>query len=80
MNHDDAAARLTHQFHHALDLVQRRRRPPVRQLYTKAANQERLARQAIEQLSAWEASPPDEREDEMAKPAMAALEAWRSIA
>lgn len=46
------------------------------ELYTKAADQQRLARQAIEQLSQWEASPPEEREDEMAKAVMEALSRW----
>ncbi len=48
------------------------------ELYTRAANQARLARQAIEQLSEWENSPPEEREDMMAKTAMDALNRWES--
>lgn len=44
--------------------------------YVEAADQERLARQAIEQLSAWESSPPEEREDAMARAAIDALSKW----
>lgn len=45
-------------------------------LYTEAANQERLARDAIGRLAEWEAAPPEEREDAMAKAATAAIDAW----
>lgn len=48
------------------------------ELYTRAANQERLARQAIEQLSEWENSPAEQREDMMAKAAIDALKRWES--
>jgi integrase len=46
--------------------------------YTEAANQARLAQQAVEQLSTWEASPREELEDSMAKAAMEALQRWDS--
>lgn len=50
------------------------------ELYTKAANQERLARSAIQQLSDWETAPEPEREDELAKAAMQALKNWSRTA
>jgi integrase len=46
--------------------------------YTEAANQKRLARQAIEMLSSWETSPAEEREDPMAKAAIEALADWEA--
>jgi len=48
------------------------------ELYTRAADQERLAREAIGKLSDWEAAPPEEREDTLAKAAIAALAKWGS--
>jgi hypothetical protein len=44
--------------------------------YTEAADQASLARDAIEQLSVWEAAPPEERDDPMAK---AAIEAFQAL-
>jgi integrase len=46
--------------------------------YTEAANQQRLARAAVERLSDWELSPPEEREDVLASAAIEALERWES--
>jgi site-specific recombinase XerD len=45
--------------------------------YTQAADQERLAQGAIEQLSEWEAAPVEEHEDRLAAAAIKALEAWK---
>jgi hypothetical protein len=50
-------------------------RPTIR-ASDRTADQERLARQAIGKLSEWEAAPPEEREDTLAKTAMDALEKW----
>ena len=46
--------------------------------YTEAADQERLARSAIQSVSDWEANPPPESEDAMAKAVMEALAKWDS--
>ncbi len=46
--------------------------------YTEAANQQRLARAAVERLSDWELSPPEEREDVLASAAIEALARWEA--
>lgn len=50
------------------------------ELYTMAANQERLAQAAIEQLSEWEAAPTPEQEDRFSKAAIEALKSWQTEA
>ena len=44
--------------------------------YTEAADQERLANSAIQRVSQWEAEPPAETEDAMAKAVLDALAVW----
>lgn len=46
--------------------------------YVAAADQARLAQEALAQLSQWESSPPEERIDPMAQSAVDAIKAWEA--